>query len=395
VNLELSDVTRKRVVSGASRRVRVLHVNAGNLYGGVETLLTTLAAMRHVCPGLEPHFATCYEGRSSRELMAAGVPVYMLGETRISRPWTVWRARRLLRQVLQKEHFDLVICHMAWSLVLFGGVARGLQQRVALWAHGFQSGEHWLERIARRTTPDLAIANSRFTAANLRDHYPKTPTQVIYCPMALVDLAEADRCRAAVRHEQGVDDDTAVILQVSRLEPLKGQLVHLRALAQLMAAPKWVCWIAGGPQTRQEEKYFRELQETAYQLGIAERVRFLGERADVPKLLAGADIYSQPNQAPEGFGLVFVEALWAGRPVISSAIGGVLEIVDDSCGLLVAPGDTDALAGSLRLLIESPEVRQRLGEAGVARARWLCDPTTQMEKLREVSEDKTGHGGWS
>ena len=92
---------------------------------------------------------------------------------------------------------------------------------------------------------------------------------------------------------------------------------------------------------------------------------------------------------------MFVEALWAGRPVISSAIGGVLEIVDDSCGLLVAPGDTDALAGSLRLLIESPEVRQRLGEAGVARARWLCDPTTQMEKLREVSEDKTGHGGWS
>jgi glycosyltransferase involved in cell wall biosynthesis len=290
-----------------------------------------------------------------------------------------------LRQVLQKERFDLVICHMSWSLALFGGVARALRQRVALWAHGFQSGEHWLERIARRTTPDLVIANSRFTAANLRDHYPKIPIQVIYCPMA---LAEGDCCRQAVRQEQGVDDDTAVILQVSRLEPLKGQLVHLRALAQLKMATKWVCWIAGGPQTSQEEKYFRELQETARQLGIAERVRFLGERADVPKLLAAADIYCQPNQAPEGFGLVFVEALWAGRPVISSAIGGALEIVDDSCGLLVAPGDTDGLAGSLRLLIESPEARQRLGEAGVARARGLCDPTTQMEKLREVSEER-------
>src|ERR1700730_3572931 len=96
---------RQGPIGRAASRIRVLHVSAGNLYGGVETLLATLARFRTVCPGMEPHFACCYEGRLSSELMAAGAPVHMLGPARISRPWTVWRARRRLRSILQQERF--------------------------------------------------------------------------------------------------------------------------------------------------------------------------------------------------------------------------------------------------------------------------------------------------
>src|SRR5690242_8131292 len=90
--------------------LRVLHVDAGNLYGGVETILVTLARLRHLCPTMEPHFALCHAGRLSRELTEAGVPVYLLGGVRISRPWTVWRARRRLREILRRQRFDMVIC---------------------------------------------------------------------------------------------------------------------------------------------------------------------------------------------------------------------------------------------------------------------------------------------
>jgi glycosyltransferase involved in cell wall biosynthesis len=382
VNGAAEEVTR---IGRDASVVRVLHLNAGNMYGGVETFLTTLGSQRHLCPGMEPHFATCYAGRSSRELTEAGVPVYTLGPVRISRPWTIWRARRRLRELLARERFDLVICHMSWTMAIFGKVARRSGHRVAMWAHGFQSVENWLDRIARRTEPDFVIANSRFTAAWVRNQFPNTPVHVVYCPVAPVESPDADRSRAALRQEQEVDEDTVVILQVGRLETWKGHLVHLRALALLDPAKKWVCWIAGGPQTSEQQEYLRQLQLTASQLGISGRVKFLGQRTDVPKLLGAADIFCQPNEGPEPFGLVFIEALWAGRPVITSSLGGALEIVDETCGLLVKPGEAEGLAESLQRLIAAPALRLQLGRAGPARARRLCDPASQMDQLRVLS----------
>ena len=77
-------------------RMNVLHIGAGNLFGGVESLLATLARHRDQCPEVEPHYALCFEGRLAAELRQAGVSVYFLGGVRMSRPWTVWRARRRL-----------------------------------------------------------------------------------------------------------------------------------------------------------------------------------------------------------------------------------------------------------------------------------------------------------
>src|ERR1700688_663698 len=82
--------------------VRVLHVHSGNLFGGVETILLTLAQLRDLCPGMHCHFALCHEGRLSRELREAGSSVQILGGVRMSRPWTVWRARRSLSEILRR-----------------------------------------------------------------------------------------------------------------------------------------------------------------------------------------------------------------------------------------------------------------------------------------------------
>jgi hypothetical protein len=96
--------------------MRVLHINAGNLYGGIETLLVTLARHRGLCPEVEPHFALCFEGRLSKELRACEVPVHLLGGVRISRPWTVWGARSRLRALLARMAYDVVICHGCWPV---------------------------------------------------------------------------------------------------------------------------------------------------------------------------------------------------------------------------------------------------------------------------------------
>jgi glycosyltransferase involved in cell wall biosynthesis len=240
--------------------------------------------------------------------------------------------------------------------------------------------------LARTTRPDLAIGNSHFTEAGLENLFPGVPRGVVYPPVALTELKDADRWRSTIRKQQGIGEDTVVIVQVSRLEACKGHHLHLEALAKLrhLKTP-WVCWMVGGAQRPQEEEYLRQLQRAAANLGLRGRVQFLGQREDVPQLLAASDIFCQPNQAPDSFGIVFIEALWAARPVVTTAMGGAQEIIDPSCGGLVEPGNVTLMAESLRELIESTDLRKRLGQGGASRARQLSDPFTQMEKLIELA----------
>jgi glycosyltransferase involved in cell wall biosynthesis len=184
-----------------------------------------------------------------------------------------------------------------------------------------------------------------------------------------------------IRNTLSAKPSDIVIIQVSRLEPLKGHSVCLEALAHLRDKPGWVYWQVGGAQRPAERKYLGQLRADAARLGISDRVHFLGEREDVHELLSGADIFCQPNLQPEAFGISFVEALYAGVPAIGSAIGGVLEIVNDSCGRLVPAGDSAALSSAMRELIDNPDARAALGSAGPARARALCDPTVQMRRI--------------
>jgi len=122
----------------------------------------------------------------------------------------------------------------------------------------------------------------------------------------------------------------------------------------------------------------------AAQLGIANRVHFLGQRSDVPALLRAADVHYQPNADPEAFGIALVEALYAGLPVVTTAIGGAREIVDETCGILAKPGDPECLSQALRSLITDRAVLSKLASGGPARASRLCNPERQIEKLRVI-----------
>jgi glycosyltransferase involved in cell wall biosynthesis len=262
--------------------------------------------------------------------------------------------------------------------------------------HGPASGRGWLERWAALTPPDAAICNSKYTAKSLPMIFPGTPFEVIYYP---VGASEVDRqsgdsrhLRLQVRHEFDTPAEATVIVQVSRLERWKGQLIHLAALAQLRELPDWFAWFVGGEQSRSEVVYGAELRATASALGIGDRVRFVGERPDVVKILAASDIFCQPNVEAEPFGIVFVEALQAGLPVVASASGGALEISDSSCGILVPPGRPEAVAEALRQLINNSELRGRLGAAGPSRARRLTDPAAQMSLLAASFEAASSRG---
>jgi glycosyltransferase involved in cell wall biosynthesis len=372
--------------------VRALHIVAGRLYGGVETQLVTRAKFRSSCPEMEPEFALCFDGKLRERLLEADVPVHPLGPTRVRHPLSILRARRRLRRIVETRAIDVLSCHMPWALAAFGPVARSTGIPLVFWMHGPATGRHWVERWARLTRPDLAICNSSATAQTLPVLYPDLPAEVIFPPVAPPPTGFTIEGRRDTRRELETPPDAIVIAQVCRMEPWKGHRLHLDALSRLRDLPGWRCWMIGGAQRRDELLYEAELRALAQSFGIADRVRFLGERQDVPRLLHAADIYCQPNTGPEPFGIAVVEALYAGLPVVTSAMGGALEIIDPEVGFLTEPSP-DAVAAALKQLIEDGRLRSSLGAAGPARARRLADPGVQIVHLKQVLDDLIARHG--
>jgi glycosyltransferase involved in cell wall biosynthesis len=303
----------------------------------------------------------------------------------------VWRVRRALRALLGSVRFDMAVCHECWLHVLFAPAVRSCGMPLTFWAHDIHLGKSLVERWAGRITPDLILANSQVTRRSVARIFPGVPAEVLYLPVAFAPV-DRKRVRQEIRTELRTDHQAVVIVIAYRLERWKGHLLLLEALSQLMDLPGWVCWIAGGAQRPQEGAYLIELRHRSEQLQLRPRLRWLGQRLDVPRLLTAADIHCQPNIGPEPFGLAFVEALYAGLPVVTTGHGGPLEIVDETCGALTPPGDVKALAGVLRRFLLEDSLRHRLGACGPTRAAQLCDPARQVGKLGAYLAARTAEG---
>ena len=170
----------------------------------------------------------------------------------------------------------------------------------------------------------------------------------------------------------GAGPADVVLLCASRLEPWKGHFNLVRALGRVRATRPWSVWIAGAASRPHEHRYLADLRQEVARLGLEPRVKFLGERRDVPLVMRAADLLCQPNDGPEPFGVVFAEALLSGLPVVTADTGGAPEIVSDECGRLVPAGDVDALARVLGELIDDEALRLRRPRSSCRRslARW-------------------------
>ena len=160
-----------------------------------------------------------------------------------------------------------------------------------------------------------------------------------------------------------------------------GRLVERKGIGNVVSAlpelPETELVVAGGPEADRlgEHAEARRLMALAEDAGVADRVELCGrlERHEVPALIRSADaVVSVPWYEP--FGIVPLEAMACGVPVVASAVGGMIDtVVDDLTGVHVPPRDPERLASALRRLLDDPERRRRLGLAGVERARRLYD----------------------
>jgi glycosyltransferase involved in cell wall biosynthesis len=289
-------------------------------------------------------------------------------------PRAQMRAFRALVEVFRTERFDLVHGHNPISGLLARVAARRAGvPRVAYTCHGFlfnQPGPAWrrglalgLELMAGRITDTFMTVSEEEAADARRLRIHPRATAVLNGRDPAVfhpDLA----ARASVRAELGTAPEACVVVVVSRLVRHKGHPELLRAMEEV---PEAELWVVGDrlPTDHGEplEPYFARAEDA-----LGSRLRRLGYRHDVARLLAASDVFALPSHF-EGLPMSVVEAMLTGLPVIATDVRGPREqVVEGETGLLVPPFEVPPLADALRRLAADPVLRARMGAAGRARA---------------------------
>jgi glycosyltransferase involved in cell wall biosynthesis len=349
------------------RLMRVLHISGDAQVGGIESFLITLARNKAVDQASTHDFAFTSEGPAIEKIRLTGAQVHYLGgNASYKDPKALLLARRRLSKICRKYKYDVGVLHnYPYLIAAFADVLWWRKVKMVRYFHNETHPTSRLERLVRVVHTrflDLSVFDSNF----LRKCMPDKKGTVVYYPVdRQIELTEGKRNE--IRARFATPAEHPLVIQVCRMAERKGHSRLLRALGTLKFLP-WTCWIVGGPQREKEISYFDSLKNLTNELGIANRVRFLGTRIDVPELLAAADIFCHPNTyPPEPFGIAFVEALQAGLPVVTSAMGGAMEIVSEQCGFLVPPEDNVALADALRRLLTEKRLRQEMSASARTR----------------------------
>ncbi len=368
--------------------LKVLHLHAAPLYGGVETFLATLARERALCPAMEPIFGECFDGRLAGEMRNAGASVELVGEARYSRPWSVWQSRRTVSKSIARLNPDVAVCHMPKPVWLFGPTCRALGVPVVFYMHGPVHQPDLFDKLVqkKRFAPDLMIGVSAHTVQSGKDtFFPSVPTAVINYPQPFGPdrFALAPGARDALRAEMTTPNSDIVLVQATRMDPWKGHTDLFAALALLKDVPGWTHWLIGGAQRPDEIAYLDGLKQQAREAGIEDRIRYAGYRQDVPQFLASSDVYCQANRESEGFSLSFTEAFTAGLPIVTTNIGSASEMINEASGILPPPRDPAAFARALEALIRDPARIKVMGQSAQARIRRLSDTKQQINRVHD------------
>jgi glycosyltransferase involved in cell wall biosynthesis len=213
-------------------------------------------------------------------------------------------------------------------------------------------------RVLASRFPAAVVANSQSTMATLPPPRARSQARIVLpCPYDPPPRIHERRASGELR-----------VGMLGRISEWKGQHVALEAFARAFPTGGGTLTVIGAPLFG-EEAYRDSLLALSKRLGVDDRVCFAGYVHPVEPVLADLDVLVHASVIPEPFGQVVVEGLAAGLAVVASRAGGPAEIITDGeNGLLVAPGDVDALAGALRGLAASPELRRRLGDSGRRRA---------------------------
>jgi glycosyltransferase involved in cell wall biosynthesis len=371
-------------------RVKVLHVTSTpEGIGGVEKLLLDLA----------PHYDRSHvevwhcnlfdraggQGRFPTALKQTGLPYLEIRGSRWHHlPAIIWS----LRQAIRKQRVDVVHLHMVHGTVIGGFVGLFSRiPRVVVTKHYVYRALpnrvlRWLDRLFTNRA-DGVLAVSGYVRDDLvANGAERSRIQVIHNGM---DLDAFDRLQAQPPEQLGAAAGELLIGCVGNLQPIKGHEYLVRAMPIIARSfPSARLIIVGEGAEKQR------LMDLAKALGVERAVTMAGFRTDVPAIMRQIDLCVQPS-LQEAFGIVLLEAMAAGRPVVASNVEGIPEIVIDGItGLLVPPGEPAAIAQAVCALLADRETRMEMGRCGRAQVERQFDIRATVRRYEEVYGELTG-----
>jgi glycosyltransferase involved in cell wall biosynthesis len=283
---------------------------------------------------------------------------------------------------------DVVVSHGPWAhAALAAGVRRSVP--VVFYCHN-PATRDWLHWLAGRGRVDYVLANSEFTRRSIGTLFPAVRSETV--TYVLAGALSGSRREEILREFSRPGE--VVILQVSRFERWKGHSLLLQAAERLHDLAGWRIWFVGGAQRPSEKQYEAELRAFCQSRGLAGRVSFLQERSDIADLLATADVFCQPNTQPEPFGLVFVEAMAAGRAIVTTEGGGPAEFLSNDFSFTV-PVSPEPLATALRRVLVDRALRDSMGAAAARAYASRFDPVRAAEELGSALGRAVARAPWA
>lgn len=359
----------------------ILYIHGITEIGGAEReLLTLVDALPRF--GYHPVVVCPDEGPFVEELTRRGM------ETRRA-PMPPWRklfaypmrstAVRRLREVIVAVRPALLHVNDIWWLPQTRRAAAGCAgSRIPIIAHVRQEIKPAKARRYDLDRADLVLPVSRQIQRSLEAGGVRPERlRVLYSGLDLTLVPDRADGRET-RTRFGIPQDAPLAGTVGNLFPRKGYEVMLRALPKILAAAPETHYLIVGSG---EATYERTLRALVTSLGVERRVHFAGFQGSVYPCLAALDVYVHPALM-EGFGIAVLEAMAMRRPVVATSTGGLPEIVQEGeTGLLVPPGDSEALGRAVSALLKDPSRRQALGRAGRARVESCFTAAAMMNFL--------------
>ena len=368
-------MTSARAVAGATAGRSVIFLHPSDEAYGADRVLLMMAA------GLNArgHRVTVLlsddqpPGWLSEQLTEAGIDVrrgplaparrrYLHGAAMPEYGRALLAARRFIHGEARRVRADVI--HVNTSALLVAAVL-GRPGGAGLVWHIHEIVERpspaaWAFRAAPALAADRVIAISEAVAAHIGPNLPGQGRRVVVIPNGLEPLA-------TMPPRPPRDEPVAVFL--GRLNRWKGQEIFLEAAVRLAPEFPGSRFIIAGDPPQGEEWRAEDLQRRIDAAGLDGSVRLAGFVDDSATFFAGADVAVVPSTWPEPFGLVIIEAMRVGTPVVATNHGGATEIIHHGRdGYLIEPGDVGEVAAAVRRIFRGPALRDRLGAAGVVTA---------------------------
>jgi glycosyltransferase involved in cell wall biosynthesis len=355
----------EEVTGRAPRPAPIAHLIHTMAYGGIETAvinwLKTIDRSR-----FEPHLFCFANPGNTEEPFVRAATEAGFSVTRI--PWSrrkpVFRAARAMAFEVERHGIRILHCHNTYAQLVTIATARFTRVKTitTLYVWGKfgwkRSVLQWLDRFSLRFLDRISVHCEATLKETIRRGVPANQLRLLNCgftaPVVVFDPEERRKRRAQI----GAGPADFVLINVARFWPEKAHDVLLQAFRTIHTRrPEARLWIAGvGPLEPQ-------IRDLCSKLDLDTAVRFLGFRADLPELLALADIMVHPSDM-EGVPLAVCSGMAAGLPIVASRVGGLLDILrHESSAILVEPRNAPSVSEAVLRMMDEPALRQSLGNA--------------------------------